>query len=1220
MTAAVAPQLVQRIGFLERLHGPERPVLVFDGATGTSLQLMDLGPEDFGGVALEGCNENLVFTRPDAVQAVHRQFLEAGCDVIETDTFGATSLVLAEYDIADQTFALNKRAAELAREVAAAYSTPDKPRFVAGSMGPTTKLPTLGHIDFDTMKASFAEQAEGLLAGDVDLFIVETCQDVLQIKAALQGIEDAFTKTGQRRPLMVSVTMETTGTMLVGSDIAAVVAILEPFPIDVLGLNCATGPEQMKQHIRYLSEHSPFVVSCIPNAGLPENIGGVAHYRLTPLEMKMQLLHFVEDLGVQVIGGCCGTTPAHIAALTELAAEMHSAARPVRTPLTQHARPLLQGEPAAASIYSTTPYHQDNSFLIIGERLNASGSKKVRELLAEEDWDGLVGVARGQVKENAHILDVNVDYVGRDGERDMHELVSRLVTNVNLPLMLDSTEWQKMEAGLKVSGGKCILNSTNYEDGDERFFKVLELAKAYGAGVVVGTIDEEGMARTAERKFAIAQRAYRDAVEFGIPAHEIFYDPLALPISTGIEEDRLNGAATIEAIRRIRTDLPGVHVVLGVSNVSFGLSPAARIVLNSVFLHDCCEAGMDAAIISPAKILPLAKISPEHQKVCRDLIYDRRRFETSQPGSICNYDPLIVLTTLFEGVSAREARASGPSLADLKVEERLKQHIIDGERIGLDASLNEALAAYPPLQIINTFLLDGMKVVGELFGSGQMQLPFVLQSAETMKAAVAHLEPHMETAEGESSAKGKFLIATVKGDVHDIGKNLVDIILTNNGYEVVNLGIKQSCEAIIDAQQQHQADCIAMSGLLVKSTAFMKDNLEAFNNAGIAVPVILGGAALTPRFVNGDCRAVYQGQVVYGRDAFADLRFMDALMEAKAAGAWDDLQGFLGPIPDGLGIAAYEAPSLQPAPADGATEVVANPSTEASSSAEPNDQRSTAVVEELALEPPFWGSQVLTEQEIDLQEVFAYLDRNALFAGQWQLRKTQQQSREEYEAMLAEKAEPVLQQWMGRCLEEGLLSPRVAYGYFPCGRSGNAVVLFDPAKRQHQLGRFELPRQRSGNRYCIADFYRDVAISADGSLMPTDVLPMQAVTMGEGATSFAQQLFKADQYTDYLYFHGLGVQMAEALAEWVHARIRRELGFADPTSMPLRDVLAQRFRGSRYSFGYPACPNVADSRQQLTWLGAERIGLSMDESDQLEPEQSTTALVALHSQARYFSA
>ncbi|MEB3235893.1 MAG: methionine synthase, partial [Cyanobacteriota bacterium] len=1164
------------------------------------------------------------------VQAVHRQFLEVGADVIETDTFGATSLVLAEYDIAAQAFALNKRAAELAREMADAYSTPDKPRFVAGSMGPTTKLPTLGHIDFDTMKASFAEQAEGLLAGDVDLFIVETCQDVLQIKAALQGIETAFATTGQRRPLMVSVTMETTGTMLVGSDIAAVVAILEPFPIDVLGLNCATGPEQMKEHIRYLSAHSPFVVSCIPNAGLPENVGGVAHYRLTPVEMKMQLMHFVEDLGVQVIGGCCGTTPAHIGALVELSQELQPAQRAVRSsqpgaPKTQgqpaDPRPSLDYEPAASSIYGTTPYLQDNSFLIIGERLNASGSKKVRELLADEDWDGLISLARGQVKENAHVLDVNVDYVGRDGERDMHELVSRLVTNVNLPLMLDSTEWQKMEAGLKVAGGKCILNSTNYEDGPERFFKVLELARDYGAGVVVGTIDEEGMARTAERKFAIAQRAYRDALEFGIPAREIFYDPLALPISTGIEEDRRNGAATIEAIRLIRQHLPGVHVVLGVSNVSFGLSPAARIVLNSVFLHDCCQAGMDAAIVSPAKILPLAKISDEHQQVCRDLINDSRRFE----GDICVYDPLTELTTLFEGVSAKEARAAGPSLADLPLEERLKQHIIDGERIGLEAALDQALQAYPPLHIINTFLLDGMKVVGDLFGSGQMQLPFVLQSAETMKSAVAHLEPHMEKLEGESSSKGKFLIATVKGDVHDIGKNLVDIILTNNGYEVINLGIKQSCEAIIEAQQQHQADCIAMSGLLVKSTAFMKDNLEAFNEAGISVPVILGGAALTPRFVHGDCRAAYRGQVVYGRDAFADLRFMDALMEAKKAGQWDDLGGFLGSIPEGLGLTAG---------ADGEAEPLSNPAELASDQADAIEAPSTGVQEPLglssersqsvppepALVPPFWGAQVLDEHAIALDEVFSYLDRNALFAGQWQLRKSQQQSRQDYEAMLAAKAEPVLQQWMQRCIDEQLLAPRVAYGYFPCGREGNAVVVFDPKDHTQTLGRFELPRQRGGNRYCIADFYRDLGQGKGGAPEPTDVLPMQAVTMGEQATVFAQQLFAADQYSDYLYFHGLAVQMAEALAEWTHARIRRELGHPDPAGMALRDVLAQRYRGSRYSFGYPACPNVADSRQQLLWLDADRIGLSMDESEQLHPEQSTTALVALHSKARYFSA
>ncbi len=1216
-----------RIGFLDWLHGPTRPVLVFDGATGTSLQEMNLTAEDFGGAALEGCNENLVFTRPDAVQAVHRQFLEVGCDVIETDTFGAASIVLAEYGLESQAFAINRRAAELAREMAAAYSTPAKPRFVAGSMGPTTKLPTLGHIDFDTMKASFREQAAGLIAGDVDLFIVETCQDVLQIKAALQGIEEAFAAAGERRPLMVSVTMETTGTMLVGSDIAAVVAILEPFPIDVLGLNCATGPEQMKEHIRYLSQHSPFVVSCIPNAGLPENIGGVAHYRLTPTEMRMQLMHFVEDLGVQVIGGCCGTTPAHIGALADLAADLKPAPREVRLPRQRLERPPLHYEPAVASIYGVTPYFQDNSFLIIGERLNASGSKKVRELLNAEDWDGLVAVARGQVKENAHVLDVNVDYVGRDGVKDMHDLVSRLVTNVNLPLMLDSTEWQKMEAGLKVAGGKCILNSTNYEDGDERFFKVLELARDYGAGVVVGTIDEEGMARTAERKFAIAQRAYRDALEFGLPAHEIFYDPLALPISTGIEEDRANAAATIEAIRRIRQDLPGVHVVLGVSNVSFGLSPAARIVLNSVFLHDCCAAGMDAAIVSPAKILPLAKISEEHQLICRDLIHDRRRFE----DGICVHDPLTLLTSEFEGVSAREARASGPSLADLPLEERLKQHIIDGERIGLEIALQEALAEHPPLKIINTFLLDGMKVVGELFGSGQMQLPFVLQSAETMKAAVAFLEPHMERQEGESSSKGKFLIATVKGDVHDIGKNLVDIILTNNGYEVVNLGIKQSVDAIVEAQRQHGADCIAMSGLLVKSTAFMKDNLETFNEVGISVPVILGGAALTPRFVNGDCRAAYRGQVIYGRDAFADLRFMDALMEAKAAGRWDDHQGFLDGAPEGLGLG--ESASAAAVADSGDAPVAVEPVPAEPAPGEPlaagGDDRSAAVPAEPAIAPPFWGTRVLTETEIDLDEVFAYLDRNALFAGQWQLRKTQQQSREDYEAMLAEKAEPVLQEWLGRCRHEGLLTPRVAYGYFPCGRAGNALVVFDPAGMADgagaasgggELGRFALPRQRSGNRYCIADFYRDLEPGLDGALRPSDVLPMQAVTMGEGATSFAQELFRADRYSDYLYFHGLAVQMAEALAEWTHARIRREMGFAAAEPATLRDVLAQRYRGSRYSFGYPACPNVADSRQQLAWLGTDRIGLTMDESDQLEPEQSTTALVALHSQARYFSA
>jgi len=1195
------------VGFLERLHSPERPVLVFDGATGTSLQQMELTAVDFGGSALEGCNEILVRTRPDVVRAVHKQFLDAGCDVIETNTFGSTSLVLAEYDLENEAFELNRQAALLAREMADQYTTDQHPRYVAGSMGPTTKLPSLGHVSFDVMKACFTEQALGLLAGNVDLFIIETCQDVLQIKAALTGVEEAFSQTGERRPLMVSVTMETTGTMLVGSDIAAVVAILEPFPIDILGLNCATGPEQMKEHMRYLSSCSPFVVSCIPNAGLPENIGGVAHYRLTPIEMKMALHHFIEDLGIQVIGGCCGTTPAHISALVEVARDLKPAHREVRQPHQYLERPLLKAESAAASLYGTTSYEQENSFLIIGERLNASGSKKVRDLLNEENWDGLIGVARSQVKENAHVLDVNVDYVGRNGEADMHELVSRLVTNVNLPLMLDSTEWQKMEAGLKVAGGKCLLNSTNYEDGNERFFKVLELARTYGAGVVIGTIDEEGMARSAERKFAIAQRAYRDALEYGIPAREIFYDPLALPISTGIEEDRRNGCETIAAIKRIRDDLPGTHVVLGVSNISFGLSAASRIVLNSIFLHDCCSAGMDAAIVSPAKILPLSKISEEHQQVCRDLINDKRRFE----NGLCVYDPLTTLTSLFEGVSAKEARASGPSLADLPVEERLKQHIIDGERIGLEQALADGLQNYKPLEIVNTFLLDGMKVVGELFGSGQMQLPFVLQSAETMKSAVAFLEPHMEKVIGadgklESSAKAKLLIATVKGDVHDIGKNLVDIILTNNGYEVINLGIKQSVEAIIEAQKMHGADCIAMSGLLVKSTAFMKDNLDAFNQADIDVPVILGGAALTPRFVNKDCRNVYHGQVIYGRDAFTDLRFMDALVEAKNSNNWDNKQGFLVESPEG-----FDLGKADPDPGD--LDEPAKPSNQLDLVI--SSDRSAAVPEEQALKPPFWGTKILLEDEIPFEQIFAYLDRQALFAGQWQLRKNQNQSREEYDQIIQSKAEPVLKDWIERIKAEDLLSPRVAYGYFPCGRDGNSVVIYDPANPSKCLGRFELPRQRSGNRYCIADFYRDL-----NKQSATDVIPMQAVTMGETATAFAKELFKADRYSDYLYFHGLGVQLAEALAEWTHARIRGEMGFSTEEPSNLKDVLAQRYRGSRYSFGYPACPNVADSRPQLTWLGADRIGLSMDESDQLDPEQSTTALIALHSKARYFSA
>jgi 5-methyltetrahydrofolate--homocysteine methyltransferase len=1182
--------------FLDYLNGPKHPVLVFDGAMGTSLQSQNLTAEDFGGAEYEGCNEYLVHTKPSAVAKVHEAFLAVGADVIETDTFGGTSIVLAEYDLADQAYYLNKSAAELAKACANKYSTPEKPRFVAGSMGPGTKLPTLGHIDFDTLKNAYVEQVEGLYDGGADLLLVETCQDVLQIKAALNAIEEVFQKKGQRLPLMVSVTMETMGTMLVGTEINAVVSILQPYKIDILGLNCATGPDLMKPHIKYLSENSPFIVSCIPNAGLPENVGGQAHYRLTPVELKMALMHFIEDLGVQIIGGCCGTRPDHIQALAELSQGL--------TPKSRH----YHYEPSAASIYSTQPYIQDNSFLIVGEKLNASGSKKCRELLNVEDWDSLVSMAKAQVKEGAHILDVNVDYVGRDGVRDMHQLASRLVNNVTLPLMLDSTEWEKMEAGLKVAGGKCILNSTNYEDGESRFYQVLDLAKKYGAGVVIGTIDEEGMGRTAEKKFQIAKRAYYAAIEYGIPPYEIFFDPLALPISTGIEEDRENGKATIEAMGRIRQELPECHILLGVSNISFGLNPAARQVLNSVFLNEAMQVGMDGAIVSANKILPLAKIEPEYQQVCLDLIYDNRRFD----GDICVYDPLTKLTELFAGKTTKKDPSSN---ANLPVEERLKQHIIDGERLGLEEALKQALQDYPPLDIINIFLLDGMKVVGELFGSGQMQLPFVLQSAQTMKAAVAFLEPFMEKKEGDNNAKGTFIIATVKGDVHDIGKNLVDIILTNNGYRVINLGIKQPVENIIEAYKEHKADCIAMSGLLVKSTAFMKENLEVFNEKGITVPVILGGAALTPKFVHDDCQKTYNGQVIYGKDAFSDLHFMDKLMPAKAGGQWDDSKGFLAEFAE-----AEKTPVV-------AEELKVNPDTIFTDGSVNQElvidtRRSEAVAVDISRPtPPFWGTKILTAAEIPIEEVFWYLDLQALFVGQWQFRKPKSQSKQEYDQFLQEKVHPILTAWKEKIVKENLLNPTLIYGYFPCQSSGNSLLIYDPESIQagekpenlQPIAIFEFPRQKSGRRLCIADFF---APQESGII---DVFPMQAVTVGEIATEYAKSLFDANEYTEYLYYHGMAVQTAEAMAEWTHTRIRRELGFAEFDPDNIRDILQQRYQGSRYSFGYPACPNIQDQYKQLDLLGCDRIGMYMDESEQLYPEQSTTAIITYHPTAKYFS-
>ncbi len=1185
------------VSFRNYLNRDDKPIIIFDGGTGTSFQNLNLSSHDFGGDDLEGCNENLVLSSPNTVEQVHNSFLEAGCHVIETNTFGASSIVLDEYSISNKAYEINKKAAQIAKKCANLFSSINTPRFVAGSIGPTTKLPTLGHISFDKLKDSYEEQINGLIDGGIDLLLIETCQDVLQIKSALSASQEVIKNRNIELPIMISITMETTGTMLVGSDIASALTILEPYNIDILGLNCATGPVQMKEHIKYLAENSPFAISCIPNAGLPENIGGVAHYKLTPLELKMQLMNFIYDFNVQLIGGCCGTTPEHIKHLSSIIEEIVDKKINKRLPTVK-----TNFVPSAASIYNAVPYKQDNSILIVGERLNASGSKKVRELLNEDDWDGLVSIAKQQQKENAHILDVNVDYVGRDGVKDMKEITSRLVTNINLPLMIDSTEADKMESGLKTVGGKCIINSTNYEDGDDRFNQVLKLALDYGAGIVIGTIDEDGMARTSQKKYDIAKRALIKTRSSGLADYEIFFDPLALPISTGIEEDRLNAKATIEAISKIRKSFPEIHIILGISNISFGLSPLSRINLNSIFLDECIKAGLDSAIIAPNKILPLSKISAETKKLCLDLIYDRRNFE----NEICIYDPLVELTKAFQDITISDFKKASTSNKNLTLEEKLKNHIVDGEKIGLEEQLNNALKKYKPLEIINTYLLDGMKVVGELFGSGQMQLPFVLQSAETMKFAVSVLEPHMETVD-EKISNGKLLIATVKGDVHDIGKNLVDIILSNNGFDVINLGIKQDVSAIIDAQKKHKADCIAMSGLLVKSTAFMKDNLEAFNNAEINVPVILGGAALTPKFVNEDCSQIYKGKILYGKDAFTDLQFMNDYMDSKKKGNWSNENGFTNTDDIQIKLAS---------PRSSAKDKNLNKNIEKTKSIQliENFNRSNFVEEEEPIKAPFLGTRVLQGIEIDFDKLIFYLDKKALFSGQWQIKKNKGQSVEEYNNYLDSYANPLLEKWINIILDKGLILPKAVYGYFRCGRNDNSIYLFDNVSNK-RISEFNFPRQKSGNNLCIADFYCDLKNND-----PVDIFPMQAVTMGEIASEYSQELFKADKYSDYLIFHGLTVQLAEALAEYVHSIVRIECGFKAYEPNNNREILAQKYRGARYSFGYPACPKVSDSNTQLSLLDTKRINLTMDESEQLHPEQSTTAIISLHSKAKYFSA
>jgi 5-methyltetrahydrofolate--homocysteine methyltransferase len=1188
--------------FLELL---KEKIVVFDGAMGSNLQAQNLSLEDWGGAQFENCSENLLYTKPEAIERVHLGFLEAGCDVIETNSFGGGEVVLAEFGIADKAYDVNKKAAELAKRLVNDFSTKNQPRFVAGSIGPGTKLPTLGHISFENLKKSYDEQVRGLFDGGVDLFIVETCQDILQTKAALRSIFELFEKRKVKIPVIAQVTIETFGTMLNGTEISAALTALEPFPIDVIGMNCGTGPDQMTENVKYLCENSPFPVSVLPNAGLPEVKDGQQFYTETPEDFARKVEHFAKDFGANVVGGCCGTSPEHLRLVVEKMRGVSPKNREVKF------------TPAASSIYFAQPYVQDNSFLIVGERVNASGSKKMRDLLQAEDWDGLVKLAKEQEREGAHVLDVNVDFVGRDGVADMRELVSRLVTNVKIPLMLDSTEWEKMEAGLKLAGGKCVLNSTNYEDGEPRFLKVLELAKKYGAAVVIGLIDETGMARTAQDKIKIARRAFKQATEFGIEKHDVFFDPLALPISTGIEEDRKNAAETIEAIRQIHREMPETNIILGVSNISFGLNPAARVVLNSIFLHEAVEAGMNSAIVNASKILPLNRFNEHEIEVALDLIYDRRKFE----GDICVYDPLGEFTKMFEGKTAKSMKVD---TSNLSTEEKLKHHIIDGEKIGLEENLTKALEKYPALDIINNILLDGMKTVGDLFGSGQMQLPFVLQSAEVMKTAVKFLEPFMEKVEGEQS-KGVMVLATVKGDVHDIGKNLVDIILTNNGYRVVNLGIKQPIEDILKSWEENKADAIGMSGLLVKSTLIMRDNLEIMNERGINVPVILGGAALNRKYVDNDLIPLYQGRLFYARDAFDGLHAMDALVKRDEGGGMrDEIKT--------ISAAAGNGKSESSASADGlnaAIETVSDNEDLVGEDAKlgmiaarvnlrTNDEgqrtkhttKSNIKPAEFIPQAPFYGSKVVEIK--DLNKVFAFINETALFKGQWQY-KQGRKSKEEYAEILEKEVYPRFKELKARAIREKLLEAKLVYGYFPCRSEGNDLIVFRDDEKTERL-RFTFPRQpieqRGGQNLCLADFF-----ASDR----TDVVAFHLVTMGRRASEHAHKLFKSDNYRDYLLFHGLSVETAEALAEMWHKRIREELEIAGADAASLTKLFHQGYQGSRYSFGYPACPNLEDQAKLFELLQPERIDVELSEEFQLVPEQSTSAIIVHHPEAKYFN-
>ncbi len=1161
-------------------------VVVADGAMGTMIQDASPTMDDFQNY--EGCNEILNVTRPDIISSIHAQYLKAGAEAIETNTFGANFANLAEYGIEDRIEELALAGAQVARQVADDFSTDEKPRYVLGSVGPGTKLPSLGHEKFSVLRDAYQKQTVGLLNGGVDAILIETAQDLLQAKSAVIGAKRAMKSLDIYVPIIVSVTIETTGTMLLGSEIGAALTALSALGIDSIGLNCATGPTEMSEHLRYLSKYSNLPVTVMPNAGLPILGPHGAHYPLTPVELATAQLQFVNDYGAGLVGGCCGTTPAHIQAVAEAVAGK------------KPARPTLIVEPGLASLYQHQPFDQTMTYLSIGERTNANGSKAFREAMLEENWEECLEIARSQTREGAHLLDVCVDYVGRDGVRDARELVSRLATATTLPLVLDSTEPAVLEAGLECMGGRAMINSVNYEDGDgptSRFARIMPLVVEHGAAVVALTIDEEGQARTADTKFAIADRLIKDLTQnWGMNLVDITVDTLTFPIATGQDETRRDGIETIEAIRRLNAAYPGVQSTLGISNISFGLSPAARHVLNSVFLHECVQAGLTSAIVHAARIMPLNQIPQEQLDAAMGLIYDKREYDAD--GNV-SYDPLTHFLDVFSGVDSKAARQSrADELAEMPLNERLQRRIIDGEKKGLEADLDEAMAnGMKALQIINDHLLEGMKVVGELFGKGEMQLPFVLQSAEVMKTAVAHLEPHIEKTEDEG--KGRILLATVRGDVHDIGKNLVDIILSNNGFETVNIGIKQPINAILEAAEEHNVDVIGLSGLLVKSTQIMKENLEEMNLRGVASrwPVILGGAALTRSFVEQDLAEIYEGEVRYARDAFEGLRLMDALVKIKRGDTTVTLPPLKKRVVKPVSKLVHTVPDMMP-------------------------DRSDVASDNTIPTPPFWGTRIV--KGIPLRDYSSFLDERATFMGQWGLKPSRAEDGASYEELVETEGRPRLRAWMDRIQTEGLLEAAVVYGYFPAVSDGDDLVILHHGPEGATDGgsggvpgtermRFTFPRQARDRHLCLSDF---VASKESGKI---DVVPFQLVTMGNRVSEVANAIYASNEYRDYLELHGLSVQLTEALAEFWHARVREELGFSAEDPNEVEGLFKLDYRGARYSFGYPACPELEDRVKLVELLKPELIGVTLSEELQLHPEQSTDAMVLHHPEAKYFS-